>query len=145
MCTANLGGSIAKATLSTVPSTKFLSPSSALIRRNRVNYLARCTSRLDGEFPCKFIGTGAFRSKISRVAVAQSDPLPPPLFPSSLPLLLFLPALSPQEPPPFRNFTKLSVRSSQLLCWELAGQHPISNKACHRVVVSLRLYPCFPS
>lgn len=34
---------------------------------------------------------------------------------------------------------ELSVRSSQLLCWELTGQHPISNKACHRAVVSLRL------
>lgn len=30
----------------------------------------------------------------------------------------------------FPKLYELSVRSSQLLCWELTGQHPISNKAC---------------
>lgn len=40
---------------------------------------------------------------------------------------------------------ELSFHSSQLLCWELTGQHPISNKACHHEVVSLQLiHPCLP-
>lgn len=49
-----------------------------------------------------------------------------------------LPALTTTFSAGAISLPKLSVRSSQLLCWELTGQHPISNKACHRAVASLR-------
>jgi hypothetical protein len=114
------------AAASTFPTfRKVRQPSSALIRPNRVNSHEVYVSRLDGdgEFPCKFIGTGVSPVKFSGVAPSRYPILSAPF--SSAELHHRLPA---------------SFESRLLLCWELTGQHPISNKARAAAgTVSLRL------
>jgi len=94
----------------------------------------------------------AFRSKISRVAlVVQSDPLPfSSIFisssSSSASSSCFTITFSAGATslPKLYELYELFVRLSQLLYWELTGQHSISNKACHRVCCLISTYPCLP-
>lgn len=107
------------------------SPSSALIRRNRVNshevYVSprrRISMQIHRyeRFAVKFQGLPRRRR-----ALRPFGPLCLSL--SSSPSCRLPRARGGSS---FPKLYELSVRSSQLLCWELTGQHPISNKACHR-------------
>lgn len=86
----------------------------------------------DGRFAVKFQGLPPSRNPTLYLLLLHYHLLSPSSFVPPLPL----PALTTTFSAGATSLPKLSVRSSQLLCWELTGQHPISNKACHRAAVA---------
>lgn len=110
------------------------SPSSALIRRNWVNSHEVYVS------PRRWISMQIHRD--GRFAVKfQGLPRRNPTLYLRSPFLLRSLHPSLRWATSFLKLYELSVHSSQLLCWELTRQHPISNKACRRTweFVSLQL------